>query len=57
MEHHDQRPTATLAEVVALADAVPDRFRMLVQLGTWRSLRFGELAALTARASTCCTAP
>jgi integrase len=47
VEHHDERPTATVAEVVALAAAVPERFRMLVQLATWTSLRFGELAALT----------
>jgi integrase len=25
----------------------PERFRTLVQLATWTSLRFGELAALT----------
>lgn len=47
VEHHDERPTATVAEVVALAAAVPERFRMLVQLATWTSLRLGELAALT----------
>ncbi|CAN5314908.1 hypothetical protein BH20ACT8_BH20ACT8_08880 [soil metagenome] len=47
VEHHDERPTATVAEVVALAGAVPERFRMLVQLATWTSLRLGELAALT----------
>jgi hypothetical protein len=34
-------------EVYALADAVPERFRLLVLLATSCSLRWGELAALT----------
>lgn len=46
-EHPDERPVATVAEVDALADAVPPRYRALVLLAAWCSLRFGELAALT----------
>jgi integrase len=42
-----ERPIATVAEVQALADAVPDRWRLLVLLGAWCSLRLGELCALT----------
>jgi integrase len=47
IERADERPTATVGEVAALADAVPPRFRLLVQLAAWCSLRLGELAALT----------
>ena len=46
-ERPPERPLLTLAQVYALADGVPDRFRMLVLLGTFGSLRWGELAALT----------
>ncbi len=35
------------SEVDALADAVPPRYRALVLLAAWCSLRLGELAALT----------
>ncbi|MHB1534859.1 MAG: hypothetical protein ACYC1D_09675 [Acidimicrobiales bacterium] len=38
---------ATIAEVEALADAVPPRYRAMVLLAAWCSLRFGALAALT----------
>jgi len=46
VERPDERPTATVAEVQALADAVPPRFRMLVLMAAWTGLRFGELAGL-----------
>jgi integrase len=36
----------TTAEVVALADAVPARYRAMVLLATFASLRFGEVTAL-----------
>lgn len=36
----------TVAEVEALAGAVPERYRLMVLLAAWCSLRFGELAAL-----------
>ena len=42
-----KRPIPTVAEVDALAEAVPDRFKAMVLLASWCSLRFGELAALT----------
>ncbi|MBQ0984914.1 tyrosine-type recombinase/integrase [Streptomyces sp. F63] len=41
-----ERPFLTVAEVFHLADAVPARYRMLVLLAAFTSLRFGELAAL-----------
>jgi integrase len=47
VEHPDERPIATVAEVAALAEAVPPRYRALVLLAAWCSLRLGELAALT----------
>lgn len=36
----------TPAELVALAQAMPDRFRLMVLLAGWAGLRFGELAEL-----------
>ncbi|HVM14914.1 MAG TPA: tyrosine-type recombinase/integrase [Egibacteraceae bacterium] len=47
VERPDERPIATVAEVQALADAVPPRYRALVLLAAWCSLRLGELTALT----------
>jgi integrase len=47
VERSPERPVATVAEVVALADAVEQRYRVMVLLAAWCSLRFGELAALT----------
>jgi integrase len=38
---------ASIAEVQAIADAMPPRLRALVLLAAWTGLRFGELAALT----------
>ncbi|MGI4893945.1 MAG: tyrosine-type recombinase/integrase [Janthinobacterium lividum] len=46
-ERSPERPMLTLTEVYALADAVPERFRILVLLATFASLRWGELTALT----------
>ena len=37
---------AELDELAALTAAMPSRYRMMVQLAVWCSLRFGELAAL-----------
>jgi integrase len=39
----------TIAEVYALADAIDQRYRALVLLGTFASLRWAELAALRPR--------
>jgi len=44
-----ERPVPTIEEVYAVADAVPTRYRAFVLLGTFASLRFGELAALRRR--------
>jgi hypothetical protein len=41
-----ERPVATVEQVDALAAAVPERYRLLVELAAWCSLRYGELAAL-----------
>jgi integrase len=37
---------ATVAEVAALADAIPPRFRALVLVAAYTGLRWGELAGL-----------
>lgn len=42
-----ERPILTDAEVVQLADEVPERYRALVLLLAWSGLRIGEAAALT----------
>ncbi|MFJ3159188.1 tyrosine-type recombinase/integrase [Streptomyces kanasensis] len=41
-----ERPFLTVAEVFRLADVVPKRYRVLILLAAFTSLRFGELAAL-----------
>lgn len=41
-----ERPFLEVSEVFRLADAVPARFRVLILLAAFTSLRFGELAAL-----------
>jgi integrase len=47
IERTPERPTATIAQVWALADAVEPRFRALVLTAAFAGLRFGELAAIT----------
>ena len=42
----DERPTLSAAEVAALADSVPERYRALVLLLAWGALRLGEACAL-----------
>jgi integrase len=44
-EKHE-RAVATVAEVGALSEAVPERHKAMVLLAAWCALRFGELAAL-----------
>ena len=41
-----ERPILTIPEVYAVADAIEPRYRALVLLGTFASMRLGELAAL-----------
>jgi integrase len=44
-----ERPVASVAQVFAIVDRVPDRLGALVLLGTFASLRWGELVALRRR--------
>ncbi|MDH6702074.1 site-specific integrase [Streptomyces griseoviridis] len=41
-----ERPVLTVAEVFAVADSIASRYRLLVLLAAFTTLRFGELAAL-----------
>jgi integrase len=45
-EEEYEQAVATVAEVDALAAAVPDSYKAMVLLAAWCALRFGELAAL-----------
>ncbi|MGI5485664.1 tyrosine-type recombinase/integrase [Microtetraspora malaysiensis] len=45
-EESPERPVLTMKQVFALADAIDPRYRMLILLATFASLRWGELAAL-----------
>ncbi|WP_246136718.1 tyrosine-type recombinase/integrase [Leekyejoonella antrihumi] len=42
---HGMRP-ATLEELTQIAQAMPDRYRLMVHLAAWCALRFGELTEL-----------
>jgi integrase len=44
--HTPERPIATVAQVLDLAGRVPARFRALILLAAFTSLRYGELVAL-----------
>jgi integrase len=46
-EDSPERPVLTVAQVYALADAIDPRYRALILLATFASLRWAELAALT----------
>jgi len=46
IERAPERPTATVAQVFDLANEVPGRFRVLILLAAFTSIRYGELAAL-----------
>lgn len=48
-EDSPERPVLTMKQVFVLADAIEPRFRMLILLATFASLRWGELAALQRR--------
>jgi integrase len=45
-EHAAERPLASIAEVDALAEAMPERLRLVVLLATWCQLRRGEILGL-----------
>ena len=49
VEHAAERPTATVAEVSELTDAMPERLQLVVQLATWCQLRRGEILGLRRR--------
>ncbi|MHB8243722.1 MAG: site-specific integrase [Acidimicrobiales bacterium] len=49
VERPPERPVATVAEVAALADAMPDHLRIIVLLAAWCQLRRGELLGLRRR--------
>lgn len=42
---HEIRP-ASLPELATITEAVPDRYRLMVELAAWCALRFGELTEL-----------
>lgn len=44
-----ERPVLTVAEVFSVADSIVPRYRLLVLLAAFTTLRFGELAALRRR--------
>ena len=46
VERSAERPVASMAEVAALAQAMPDHLRVAVLLGAWCQLRRGELLGL-----------
>jgi integrase len=46
VEHTAERPVLSLAEVMALADAIEERYRALVLVAVFGSLRWGELVGL-----------
>lgn len=48
-EHADRRPIATVEQVFQIAGMVPARFRALVLVAAFTSLRYGELVALRRR--------
>jgi integrase len=48
-ERSPERPTASMPEVAALADAMPDRLRLAVELAAWCQLRRAELLGLERR--------
>jgi hypothetical protein len=41
-----ERPVLTVEQVLAVVEAIPTRYRLMVLLGAFTTLRFGELAAL-----------
>ncbi len=49
VEKAEERPVATVAEVAALVKAMPERFRIVVELATWCGLRRGEILGLRRR--------
>jgi integrase len=46
-EHAAERPVATVAQVQQIYEAIDDRFKAMVLMAAWCSLRLGEVLALT----------
>ena len=46
VERSPERPVASISQVYGLADAIEDRYRLMVLLGTFCGFRLGELLAL-----------
>ena len=46
VEHAAERPMASVAEIEALTDAMPDHLRTVVSLAAWCQLRRGEILGL-----------
>lgn len=46
VEHPAERPVLTLTQVMTLADSIDPRYRLLVLLAVFASLRWGELVGL-----------
>jgi integrase len=44
-----ERPIASIAEVMAMADSILPRYRCVIYLGAFAGLRYGEIAALRRR--------
>jgi integrase len=49
VENSAERPTLTVAQVFALADLMPDRYRAFMLVKTFANLRWGEITALQRR--------
>ncbi|HVA42221.1 MAG TPA: tyrosine-type recombinase/integrase [Acidimicrobiales bacterium] len=49
VEKAPERPVASIAEVAKLAEAMPERFRLVVELAAWCGLRRGEILGLRRR--------
>jgi integrase len=47
VEHSPERPVATVVQVGELFNAIEDRYKAMVVLAAWCSLRLGEVLALT----------
>ena len=45
-EHSPERPVVALPDLIRLLDSIPARYRAMLLMATFASLRFGELAAL-----------
>ncbi len=49
VEHHDERPIATVEQVFEIGDVIGSRYRAMVLLAGFTGLRLGELLGLTRR--------